>query len=44
MGCVFTFQKFYKKHLKGFSQVDWPVNLTYIYIILILIFKRTVKV
>ena len=29
MNCVCTFHKFYKKHLKELTQMDWPVNLTY---------------
>ena len=40
MSCVCNFHKFYKKHLKGFTQVDWPVNLTYTF----LWFKSTVKI
>ena len=29
---VHTFHKFYKKHLIGPTQVDWPVNLTYTFL------------
>ena len=39
MNCVCTFHKFYKKHLKGLTQVDWPVDLTYTF----LWFKSIVK-
>ena len=40
LNCVCTFHKFYKKHLKGLTQVDWSVTLTYTY----LWFKSTVKI
>ena len=40
MNCVCTFNKFYQKHLKGLTQLDWPVNLTDIF----LRFKSTVKI
>ena len=40
MNYVCTFHKFYKKHLKELTQVDWPVSLTYTF----LWFKSTVKI
>ena len=40
MKCVCTFHKLYKKHYKGLTQVDWPVNLTCAF----LWFKSSVKI
>ena len=32
MNCACAFHKLYKKDLKGLTQVDWPVNLTYTFL------------